>query len=472
MREQQHQPAGRHLPSRRHQRHDEPEYREDGHQGAPQVVEHLPDAEAIQSGVAAEDPRQQLPVAPHPTVLPLGVDLVAGRVFLDHLDVGDQAGSGIVAFQQVMRQDGVLRNPVTQGGLERVNLIDALAAERSATEEILVDVGDGHRVGRQTALGGVDRLEGGSVVDRRQARGDSRLEHREAAADLSAGRVDHRLIQGVRDLSDQLLRGVARQPGVGVECDHVAEAAGDSSLESHVAGARGAAQVGVELHQLAALALPAHPGVFARIPAPFAVEEQEPVTILLVQGSDPVPGEVEQGLVVRGVFGGGVGPVGRRSKIDLPVIVCQEVHLQGVHQLIDTVGRGDHGRHHDQGAQRVRHPIAQLKPRTCGGGQYPRKGIVQQGKHQFAGRAAGQHGQRHDHADRQVARQGGHRPQQQTHDKGGREQQAADVAGQTHRLDQADSAFPQRRPVTEVGFEAGQPIIDQPEADVATHIIG
>lgn len=85
-------------------------------------------------------------------------------------------------------------------------------------------------------------------------------------------------------------------------------------------------------------------------------------------------------------------------------------------------------------AQRVRHPIAQLKPRTCGGGQYPRKGIVQQGKHQFAGRAPASTASATTMLIDGSPAGSDHRPQQQTHDKGGREQQAADVAGQTIAL--------------------------------------
>jgi hypothetical protein len=48
---------------------------------------------------AAEDPRQQLPVAAGPTVLAGGGDVVAGREVLDDLDVGDESGAREDAFE-------------------------------------------------------------------------------------------------------------------------------------------------------------------------------------------------------------------------------------------------------------------------------------------------------------------------------------------------------------------------------------
>jgi len=371
-----------------------------------------------------------------------------------------------------VREDGILRDPITQGGLKCVDFVDALAAERSTTEEILVDVGDGHRIRRQAALGGVDRLESRRVIGRRQAWGDSRLQHREAAADPSRSRIDHRSIQRVGDLADQFLRGIARQPGIGVECDHVAEPAGGASLDGDVAGVSRAAQIGVELHQLAPLALPTHPGAFARVPASFAVEEQEPITILLVECPELLPGTIEQDRIIRGGPGGGIGPVGNRSEVDLTVIVRQEVHLQGVHQVVDTVGRSHHGWYDNESAQRVRHSVTQFEPRARSGRQYPRECVVQQRQHQFARRSAGQDRQHDHHDDRQTARQGSHRPQQQADNEGGHEQQATDVARQAHGLDQPHPTFSQSRPITEVGFESGQPIVDQPEPDLTTHLIG
>ena len=117
------------------------------------------------------------------------------------------------------------------------------------------------------------------------------------------------------------LGGVARQPGVGVERDAVADvaaAASGSPTCDVEAGVGGAAQQAVELLDLAALALPAHPGALARVPLPPAMEEEEAVRPAVggagVQGLDPCPRRGEDGLVVRHHARRRVGEVAERGR--------------------------------------------------------------------------------------------------------------------------------------------------------------
>ena len=81
-------------------------------------------------------------------------------------------------------------------------------------------------------------------------------------------------------IADQLPRRVARQAGVGVERDAVADLRQDGQVADLDGGrVRRAAQQAIELLDLAALALPSHPAAFLAIPLPGAVEEIEAVAV-------------------------------------------------------------------------------------------------------------------------------------------------------------------------------------------------
>ena len=83
----------------------------------------------------------------------------------------------------------------------------------------------------------------------------------------------------MRDDADQLARDVARQARVAVERDAVPDLRQDVEIADRDDEARvgGAAQQAIELLDLAALALPAHPEPFALVPLAEAVKQEEPV---------------------------------------------------------------------------------------------------------------------------------------------------------------------------------------------------
>ena len=68
------------------------------------------------------------------------------RELLEHLDVAGQTGTGERPLEEVMTEEGVLGDPAMQGGLEGVDLVDALARVGTLTEQVLVDVADRCRV--------------------------------------------------------------------------------------------------------------------------------------------------------------------------------------------------------------------------------------------------------------------------------------------------------------------------------------
>ncbi len=80
---------------------------------------------------AAEDPRQQLPVAARPAVLARRRDVVARRELLDDLDVGDEPGAREDALEEIVAEERVLGDPAGERRLEGVDVVDALAGVRA-----------------------------------------------------------------------------------------------------------------------------------------------------------------------------------------------------------------------------------------------------------------------------------------------------------------------------------------------------
>ena len=81
-----------------------------------------------------------MPVAAHPAVFPPGVGVVLLREVVEHLHVADQPAPGEVRLDQVVTEDGVVRERLAGRGMKRVHIVEALAGERTRTEEVLVHV--------------------------------------------------------------------------------------------------------------------------------------------------------------------------------------------------------------------------------------------------------------------------------------------------------------------------------------------
>ena len=94
-------------------------------QGAPQVVHHLPAPD--HGHPAAENPREELPVAARPSMLAGRRDAVVRRGALEQLHVGDEARPGEETLEEIVAQERVLGHPPGEGCFERVHVIDPLA---------------------------------------------------------------------------------------------------------------------------------------------------------------------------------------------------------------------------------------------------------------------------------------------------------------------------------------------------------
>ena len=74
------------------------------------------------------------------------VTQVRRRVILEHLDVAEQPGTRVTALEQVVTEDPVFGESAVERLLECVDVIDALADERSFAEPVLVEVGNRARI--------------------------------------------------------------------------------------------------------------------------------------------------------------------------------------------------------------------------------------------------------------------------------------------------------------------------------------
>ena len=160
-------------------------------QRAAEIVEHLPARHAVERAVSRrtpENPRKQLPVAARPAMLAIGRDIVAGGKLLDELDIGSEPGAREGAFEEIVAEQRVLGDTSLERALEGVDVVDALAGVGAFAEEILVDVGDGRRIGIDAAGAGEDALIERSVPPGRERRGDAWLQDGIAVDDTPSRR--------------------------------------------------------------------------------------------------------------------------------------------------------------------------------------------------------------------------------------------------------------------------------------------
>ena len=151
----------------------------------------------------AEHPWQQLPIAPRPAVLARRSHVVSGGKFLDHLDVGGETRAGEHALEQVVAQHRAVGDATLQGGLEGIDVVDALARVRALPEQVLVDVRNRRRIGIDPAAARKDALEQRAFRTDRQRRCDPRLQHAVALGDAALERVEAGAVERVRHLADQ-----------------------------------------------------------------------------------------------------------------------------------------------------------------------------------------------------------------------------------------------------------------------------
>ena len=271
--------VGQHRPSG-----DDPQEQRNRREAAPHVVENLPprdgreriDRRSFFAGHFVAEPWRKLPVAANPAVQPPRRGEIARGVVVEHFDVGDEPRARERALDEVVAQQRVLGEAAGGRALEHGDLVDALARERPLAEQVLIDVGHGRRVRIDARVAGEDcRVARAVRAGERDAH--ARLQDSVSLHDPSGVLVEHGAVERMRHGADERDGGVARQHRVGVERDDVAHAVQPVRLSLDPPERTGVVleQERVELHELAALALPSHPDAVGLVPAALAMEEVE-----------------------------------------------------------------------------------------------------------------------------------------------------------------------------------------------------
>ena len=194
---------------------------------------------------------------------------------------------------------------------------------------------------------GEDALEDRSLATRRQRGRDSRLKHRVTLDHATAMRVEPRTVERMSHLADQPLGGSARQAGIGVERDHVADPGrhgrGLSAICKEGRVGRAAEQA-IQLVKFPALAFPPHPLSLRLVPDSPAMEQEKSLpirrgSVALVQARDCVGGRAEKLLVSWRTFGCGIGPVREQSEAKVAVRTRQIMNLQTLDLLLEFRSR-------------------------------------------------------------------------------------------------------------------------------------
>ncbi len=199
--------------------------------------------------------------------------------------------------------------------------------------------------------------------------------------------------------TDEARRGPAGQERVGVEGDHVADPPGHrrhasrDRRECRVARAR---EQAVELVELPALALPAHPLALARVPEALAVQQEETRAggrrgaVARVETRDAVDGGGEEPIVLRPRLGGRVSPVRQEGEMEVSVRVGQEVDLQTADLFVDVRLAREQDGHHHQRPQALRHAVVKVEARERSRPEHRHHGAIDERDREVGGRDDGE----------------------------------------------------------------------------------
>ncbi|WP_232239142.1 hypothetical protein [Burkholderia oklahomensis] len=120
-----------------------------------------------------------------------------------------------------MTEHGVVWHAAGEHRLERIDVVDALARIGAFVEQILIDIRYGRHIRIDAVHARRHALEQRALVAAREGRRHARLKHAVAFDDAPARRVEYRPVERVRHLADQAANGIAQQPGIGIERNHI-----------------------------------------------------------------------------------------------------------------------------------------------------------------------------------------------------------------------------------------------------------
>ena len=236
-------------------------------------------------------------------------------------------------------------------------------------------------------------VQGPLAADRQCGR-DPWLQHGIACHDPAGGGVEARPVERVCHFADQPVDRIARQPGVRVERDNVADAGGHPRrlpAEVQETGVGRAAQQPVQLVQLATLAFPADPPRLACVPDPLAMQQQETVAagrraVAPIEPGDASHRRLQQRCIAVDMLGRGVHPVGEQREMQLALRACEVVDLKMLDLPFDRRHGRQERRHRDERAKARGHASAKVQGGQQRCAEATRQGTVHQRYRRVDGR--------------------------------------------------------------------------------------
>src|ERR1700733_3122231 len=282
-------------------------------QAAAQVVENLP-ARNQRDGIrntstgfvrhVRKKPSSNLPIAAQPAMLAAVIGTVVRGIIFDDFDVTGQSSARIGTFDQIVAEQCVAREALIKNLMDRVDLVNSLPGKAAFAIQILVGIGDSSSVNVEPGLAGIDGSET-RTNSAEDAHADARLQDAVASDDDILVRIDDRLIQRMRERSHHAVRRSARKLSIGIECDdepNFGENREVANFDRKAVVFR--TQKFVQVHQLAALALPTHPAFLARVVDAMAMQQKErPLLfprVLLVKFLNERRTQLDQGILFAG----------------------------------------------------------------------------------------------------------------------------------------------------------------------------
>ena len=293
---------------------------------------------------------------------------------LDDRDVGNGCATRHRAFQQVVAEHLVDRQPAAQQGMRRLHVQQPLAGKGALAKQVLVDLRARSTIRVGATLAGKQPVVRRMLARRGQRCGHPRLQNRITADHPSTGRVQAWRVVRMCGDAHQLAQAPRRQLRVAVKrhqitcarCQH-----GQSpEVEESAVGAHG--ERAKQQFQLASFALPADPAALGVAVAACAVQQDETrpgrrvFTSARISGVEQChlrAGIVQQAGVGGGLRRGGVHPVSQQRELRLRLRVGQVVQLQAVCQPGGRQRATQHGRHHHHHPVLQRNRLPERQPR-------------------------------------------------------------------------------------------------------------
>ena len=170
-------------------------------------------------------------------------------------------------FKQIVAEQSILAHLACQAALESRDIINPFANVTAFAKQILINVRDSKGVQVKPGVPGKDLRKERTVRAGRLDR-HARLQHGITRDNGASVRGKLGMVKRMRQGGDQPVGAALRQGGIRIQRDHIFDVRQNARVPN-LGGVRRLAQIeqqAIEVRQFAALAFPAHPNPFRRIP--------------------------------------------------------------------------------------------------------------------------------------------------------------------------------------------------------------